>query len=108
MKRRTPRSTRTDTLLPYAPLCRSIPVLRQDRSGVILHALADVTHRRAQALIAASKSPDEGLAACVRIHRTTPTEKLMARFRNLMLAATVAALAIAAPDRKSTRLNSSH
>src|SRR3546814_18942201 len=29
--------------------------------------------------------------------RTTPTEKLMARFRNLMLAATVAALAIAAP-----------
>src|SRR3546814_10586227 len=88
MIRQPPSSTRSDTLCPYTTLFRSC---------FILHALTDVTHRRAQSLIAASKSPDEGLAAGVRIHRTTPTEKLMARFRNLMLAATVAALAIAAP-----------
>src|SRR3546814_6796349 len=29
MIRRPPRSTRTDTLFPYTPLCRSIPRLRQ-------------------------------------------------------------------------------
>src|SRR3546814_15179704 len=97
MIRQPPSSTRSDTLCPYTTLFRSC---------FILHALTDVTHRRAQSLIAASKSPDEGLAAGVRIHRTTPTEKLMARFRNLMLAATVAALAIAAPALAPPKMGS--
>src|SRR3546814_961356 len=34
MRRRPPRSTRTDTLFPYTPLCRSPVLVREDGHGV--------------------------------------------------------------------------
>src|SRR3546814_21083959 len=97
MMRRTPRSTRTDTLCPYTTLFRS--VLRHevaegpaDRSyGLAVARLAGVPAgvvKRAEAVLAKLEAGRE------------KTGGLAAGLDDLPL--------FAEPDRKSTRLNSSH
>src|SRR3546814_16744410 len=48
MRRRRPRSTRTDTLFPYTPLCRSYTVTkgRLQRAGLVVPAARRSAHRK--------------------------------------------------------------
>src|SRR3546814_18616152 len=98
MIRRPPRSTRTDTLFPYATLFRS--PCRNARIGIA----------KAEAVVEQAKGHADRLA-----------ERGIARQRDLQLAMLVADQPLLAPrlfpcrvrraargDRKSTRLNSSH
>src|SRR3546814_2190561 len=48
MRRRPPRSTRTDTLFPYATLCRSLRTGAEAAGGAQAAVVADADHVRAQ------------------------------------------------------------
>src|SRR3546814_14302864 len=117
MIRRPPRSTRTDTLFPYTTLFRSLGIQHQTSYPAALHkvslqnllglldgaivipdALRIDDHRRAQ-------------LAAVETAGLVDADSLQAEFldaRLQIIAQADAALVLAAADRKSTRLNSSH
>src|SRR3546814_16748951 len=88
MIRRPPVSTRTDTLIPYTTLFRSI-----GKHGVAIHVRMDNGMR--------------GLAALARLQhhqrRFYPCRSKHCRQKSRLVGAVAALL-----DRKSTRLNSSH
>src|SRR3546814_15599954 len=97
MIRRPPRSTRTDTLFPYTTLFRS-----QSRRGNRLFelGLGDV----ALAFSAASSKTDQiRIAELVAAHGREGFAAAWLQNRSLAWAAE-----LLPPDRKSTRLNSSH
>src|SRR3546814_2441272 len=101
MIRRPPRSTRTDTLFPYTTLFRSDHA--HARRGVVAvpaagdfvdaaHALAQLARAAAVVVVRAQ----EGLAGRGEVRRER------------VEVARVVLFAVRRPDRKSTRLNSSH
>src|SRR3546814_14083564 len=103
MIRRPPRSTRTDTLFPYTTLFRSNML----ESSI----MADPSEL--ELLI---KAVDEGALPCTAVRRgedgdcrywgvSTSGHPLLQRFEEL---ARQRAVGAGLPDRKSTRLNSSH
>src|SRR3546814_12272683 len=100
MIRRPPRSTRTDTLFPYTTLFRSLPDL------VVIVEKAD----RAEAERHAQARPDIGI---LEIHPQQDRERQAGEdhqpaHRRRAALGEVRLGAVAAEDRKSTRLNSSH
>src|SRR3546814_14304324 len=98
MIRRPPRSTRTDTLFPYTTLFRSCDYADSDKYAEKALALSNGEHVQPE-MIATRDLPadkvDELSSARVRLMtecpRARPTRSRLTR-----------------PDRKSTRLNSSH
>src|SRR3546814_8149671 len=122
MIRRPPRSTRTDTLFPYTTLFRSTACrlarafcserMRFAQSGAELVAvLTD-----APSLIAAVGAPPVAVQALLRpvlaLCLSEPAARPAAERAPCVAAPPVARatppMPAAAPDRKSTRLNSSH
>src|SRR3546814_13197387 len=99
MIRRTPRSTRTDTLFPYTTLFRSIlcrllgKSLAEIQGGSVLDSLPPSTHREVEELLKSSRTGKQ--TAEVMIERD-------GKERFFLISATPF------EDRKSTRLNSSH
>src|SRR3546814_18154894 len=89
MIRRPPRSTRTDTRLPYTTLCRSL--WTQENGGVMLAGSGSA------ALLLSTAA-----WVMLRYSRTLPIAKFFTYSAWLMAVLTVVL------DRKSTRLNSSH
>src|SRR3546814_15079273 len=105
MIRQPPRSTRTDTLFPYTTLFRS-DGLRLAYPGILYGDRRDVTPllRAAQGL---------GVPVSIDFYGSEPeiVGRLAAGFPGLAIAnrgKVPRAAALAAQDRKSTRLNSSH
>src|SRR3546814_12906625 len=89
MKRRPPRSTRTDTLFPYTTLFRSIgtaePAIARGEQLHLAHRIVSTTGILRTCLVRISLRARSGRSSvCVKKNRSAPT------------------------DRKSTRLNSSH
>src|SRR3546814_16590135 len=103
MIRRPPRSTRTDTLFPYTTLFRSGRGLAQRRFAPAVDELVDLGEEfdLADATPAALKveSRAEPLSLGIMV-ADPPTDRPQLSDR--------AEIEAAAPDRKSTRLNSSH
>src|SRR3546814_13988434 len=97
MVRRPPRSTRTDTLLPYTTLFRSL-----DR-----YAAAVVAHRHRSVGGEAQLDP-ACLAGDGLVHGVVQDLGDQMMQRPLVGAADIHARSAAHRDRKSTRLNSSH
>src|SRR3546814_15420566 len=98
MLRRPPRSTRTDTLFPYTTLFRSISCFR----------IAEISAAR----ISMASSPSHGLLQMLQLRTDRTVEQARAHFHD---EATEHRRVdgqvdghVAAQDRKSTRLNSSH
>src|SRR3546814_10579061 len=111
MKRRPPRSTRTDTLCPYSTLVRSRPHVgvdrRHRRAGTAGVALRRIDGRRIGRRGVALADLDVELAGvdvagAVLDGVLDPVLALPAGLR------VEADGAVVAEDRKSTRLNSSH
>src|SRR3546814_2303539 len=99
MKRRPPRSTRTDTLFPYTTIFRSRLQIRQ-MPGLTIGIVA---------LHAISRPGDHAGRRAVGRARIAALEAVRGGDRNGRPAdAGAAALAVGHADRKSTRLNSSH
>src|SRR3546814_19765605 len=88
MIRRPPRSTRTDTLVPYTPLCRS--TLQPVQANGSLDPRSSGGSQRPGGLVCFCK---------VELHRPTLVRKQSLRFEDHDGDE---------EDRKSTRLNSSH
>src|SRR3546814_17282885 len=88
MIRRPPRSTRTDTLFPYTTLFRSgqADIVEE---GLVLLPVGHIFERQ------------HGDAGCVERHKETADAAVPLRLL-------IAAREHQHPDRKSTRLNSSH
>src|SRR3546814_12351741 len=102
MIRRPPRTTRTDTRLPYTTLLRSDDDLKQ-----VIHVAADVG-----GLDDLRQCLDRGFESRLLV-RTMPferhlDEKNQADVQPERIEPCMVALDDADPDRKSTRLNSSH
>src|SRR3546814_16935067 len=99
MKRRPPRSTRTDTLFPYTTLFRS-------QSKTPLFDLS-VGYRRAQR---GQNRVQQRLIAGIQQMRVSPNEafKHDAHTKIWIVLAWNTAIIFHVGDRKSTRLNSSH
>src|SRR3546814_13292823 len=104
MKRRTPRSTRTDTLFPYTTLFRSGAFIEHDERAKL--SPVDETEQREM------PDPEQARAAVEMVMAT-----LFDVFRDTRLEPFASDLAwgfvnsfhvVAKRDRKSTRLNSSH
>src|SRR3546814_11442015 len=93
MRRRPPRSTRTDTLFPYTTLCRSLDGADDD---AVVRAVAD--HLHLELLPAEHLFLDQ--------HLVDRRQAQAALYDLLVFLAVVGDAA--ALDRKSTRLNSSH
>src|SRR3546814_11025583 len=114
MIRRPPRSTRTDTLFPYTTLFRSEEQLRIFGNGRIAHGAG------LDQPLSAAQGPDpanQRAGADRRLRRRANrcsgrnTHKLKSGREMMMLAEQDFYAALEAgrkPDRKSTRLNSSH
>src|SRR3546814_11901187 len=103
MIRRPPISTRTDTLLPYTPLCRSIVafliqlyVSFRDREA-LCDATGDPWNGRTLEWSTASPAPAYNFAFTPRVQDQDAWFDMKRRGHARPLA-----------DRKSTRLNSSH
>src|SRR3546814_9624671 len=115
MIRRPPRSTRTDTLFPYTTLFRSLDA----------KAIGAATEALCAAIMRAKPHPEQGFRSCLGILSLArsygPVRVEAACRRGLSIGASSygsiasilkngldkAFLPDAAPDRKSTRLNSS-
>src|SRR3546814_7297642 len=127
MMRRPPRSTRTDTLVPYTTLFRSLPHLvaavkglpsdaaARDLLAIALRLLARypealLQHRKAIALAPADLRYRENLAnTLAAIDTPKSCAAAIAEFRAvLMLKPDRIEALTGLGDRKSTRLNSSH
>src|SRR3546814_20051998 len=99
MIRRTPRSTRTDTLFPYTTLFRSVDARQRPRAcDAELRALVAIEERRRQLEIE-QPEPGEGLQFG-KIARNG-SEQIGQRWSEIMDRPRQ-------QDRKSARLNSSH
>src|SRR3546814_9992136 len=107
MRRRTPRSTRTDTLFPYTTLCRSRAV------AVLVFASGPAWARRIPAYCTGPAR--DFLVAVIRIRRSdlqlrNPRRHQAQRSRIGIGAVILPGqrIKMGGEDRKSTRLNSSH
>src|SRR3546814_6831404 len=101
MIRRPPRSTRTDTLFPYTTLFRSyLPQLRREIAEPLLF-VDDLDHDRPVIL---------QRVAAMEMRRATEAEHRLkdSYARELLLPRKFRDEFEGSPDRKSTRLNSSH
>src|SRR3546814_18554072 len=98
MIRRTPRSTRTDTLFPSTTLFRSIPVQAAE---------TDLERRfgAQEGVTQVSLSPDGQLIAFVAPNKGLANDLYVARIGD---GEAPHRILRASGDRKSTRLNSSH
>src|SRR3546814_7066525 len=106
MRRRPPRSTRTDTLFPYTTLFRSF---------VVLEALKplDPRFRGDDALAKAAALCAAAPVRHLMIFATTPAPTVrppsrIAKRRPSSIATGLISVTAIFTDRKSTRLNSSH
>src|SRR3546814_13795827 len=116
MIRRPPRTTRTDTLFPYTTLFRSVAKIGMHRIGEI--------HRRRTAR-KLDQLPLRGEGEHLSLEHGEPgvlqqflrTCRMIEDFQQVLKPGVVVALGVGAllvspmggqPDRKSTRLNSSH
>src|SRR3546814_7332264 len=100
MRRRPPRSTRTDTLFPYTTLFRSLfGAAREHDVGV---TVPDHPRRVADRMGTGRAGGDDGV---IRPHQSVFDADLA---RDQIDEATVDKVRRDAADRKSTRLNSSH
>src|SRR3546814_4094292 len=125
MKRRPPISTRTDTLVPYTTLCRSVGSRRAEQDWKVSHVaflrnLLAVSHRIARL----RRLPDQpgGLEDIAQARaagagtddRGRPLGLLGLEPGGIVLGVVVVGVlqrlrvGLAIADRKSTRLNSSH
>src|SRR3546814_12712851 len=102
MIRRPPRSTRTDTLFPYTTLFRSEGAAQFGERDQIA---ARAPHR---SRIAPAAEADPALVAAVRVHHIELLPARAIAFEHDPGAVGRIAAAGIDPDRKSTRLNSSH
>src|SRR3546814_7769935 len=115
MIRRPPRSTRTDTLFPYTTLFRSALPGRVPRRK---RGAGPLARRHPQLRLAAPRALPLAALACRGGARgaeifgsgagALPRRDDPARARAVRGFGREAALSLAAADRKSTRLNSSH
>src|SRR3546814_13634936 len=97
MRRRPPRSTRTDTLFPYTTLFRS-------HGEAVKTALAHVEAHMAATRVrhggSVTREPTGNLVIASFQHGTSRAQDPQLHTHNVIMNAT--------QDRKSTRLNSSH
>src|SRR3546814_17783693 len=99
MLRRTPRSTRTDTLLPYTTLFRSAHA-RSAPAGALVHGELPLSMRLRRDLLGTNVE---------RIRIDSPIECARSQeFARTFIPKTAPPIELYAGDRKSTRLNSSH
>src|SRR3546814_17189009 len=118
MKRRPPRSTRTDTLVPDTTLCRS-PKVQSTRTGdsPAQNANVDPDHRQAQGKQTKAEAEGDdggghfaaaflafGLAGAVRARNSSAHSSALPAAKP----PPVSSPGLSPSDRKSTRLNSSH
>src|SRR3546814_15260061 len=98
MIRRPPRSTRTDTLFPYTTLFRSLGdvIEAPPREEVTDRHAAHLFRGKVADVAGLNPRPSQVRIAALRIE----DEAILVRLRVVDVPA--------APDRKSTRLNSSH
>src|SRR3546814_12050233 len=97
MIRRTPRSTRTDTLFPYTTLVRSLGISATSRMRGSAEELAgqmQIAEEKAQGIEKAGSIVTANLSTLLRLFRRRRSN--LPRLRGI------------SADRKSTRLNSSH
>src|SRR3546814_13150488 len=116
MLRRPPRSTRTDTLFPYPPLVRSVEAGGQAVAepaflGIAQHRIRRVARVDAIAVARLLAQADAAIAALVEDMKAHQPAEIEASIR--LRYAAIGELAhphgaMFVPDRKSTRLNSSH
>src|SRR3546814_12434703 len=100
MPQRPPRSTRTDTLLPYTTLFRSSAC-----AGRPCHAGADLDSQRLPQLRQAATADRHGVTlGAVQLQQALVADPLQRRGMGYVHDMA----AVDAQDRKSTRLNSSH
>src|SRR3546814_5488341 len=102
MRRRPPRSTRTDTLFPYTTLFRALAILLEDTglSGCVRRAA--IGFRDFEGDFALAQRIEDCL---VQVRETDATENKTLGFAE---ARRYLGRSLVLLDRKSTRLNSSH
>src|SRR3546814_2023253 len=106
MRRRPPRSTRTDTLLPYTTLFRSIDIELEPAVGAALHRLRWATvNLQIQFLL--TRCPDAEVRALSIAHSRTERQQVGVAMAHAARDAS-SSRSGASADRTSTRLNSSH
>src|SRR3546814_1775693 len=104
MRRRPPRSTRTDTLFPYTTLFRSVVVDEEQRFGVThkerLKALKNDVHVLTLTATPIPRTLQMAMSGLreLSVIQTPPVDRLAVRTYVMPWD----------PNRKSTRLNSSH
>src|SRR3546814_4327757 len=116
MRRRPPRSTRTDTLFPYTTLFRSLALQRRPPRQLDALGLAQLGLERLRDLVQAIDAGPDVVAVLrrfdvvgARVERRLEHRVGIARAGGVAdEAEPVETVADAARDRKSTRLNSSH
>src|SRR3546814_10351650 len=102
MIRRPPRSTRTDTLFPYTTLFRSFAAARADLPELRLEVVVP-RHGHTSRTIPSVRQHAEAAPAC----GWQGVSIAMQGINDLRGGVSKVAIAVS-PDRKSTRLNSSH
>src|SRR3546814_4526646 len=117
MIRRPPRSTRTDTLFPYTTLFRSADFLEflvarlgdvpGHLAGLAAVGILGLGHGDEPAAVGRERAVDD-VHVLAQVGRRRCAARVGAAPLFLLLAHRVAAGAVVAQDRKSTRLNSSH
>src|SRR3546814_727242 len=108
--RRPPRSTRTGTLFPYTTLFRSGSALRRQADAEGRAAIAAIAHAQVPIVGLDDGAGDrETQSESLFLGRGEGIEDLVGYFpRDARAAVGNQDLNLATPDRKSTRLNSSH
>src|SRR3546814_939148 len=104
MIRRPPRSTRTDTLVPYPPLCRS----RRARAVGDDLDILEITVRQIAGIDNPGRSDDSGAVLVVMEHGDVHSLAQRLRDHEAFGRLDILQIDAAEADRKSTRLNSSH
>src|SRR3546814_10638039 len=108
MIRRPPKSTRTDTLFPSTTLFRSTRLIELIHRAIPYPVFLITSDEGGLTLSAAHKRKAQNEAGRVVVEGVVAAAGLHLDGADAMQTAFLASLALAAQDRKSTRLNSSH